>query len=151
MLKDRILFNVQLVRNGGSTKQDIKLGQLTKSSRPSLNVLRRSTRIPFQKKLKYGPLDNDTTVDSDALKFNGFTINISKHGVGIEGKKGFPPKFKIQASIFAGEKTLRFEGTIKWLHRSKLGNWHMGIEVTSRMDAIREIYSNIILSDRFES
>lgn len=138
------------MRNGGSTKQDIKLGQLTKSSKPSLNVLRRSTRIPLQKKLKYGPLDNGATDDSGVLKFSGFTVNVSQHGIGIEGRKGFPPKFKIQASLFAGEQTLRLEGTIKWLHRSNLGKYHMGIEVTSRMDAVREIYENLILTSGLE-
>ncbi len=150
LLNRRFLFIVIIVKNGGSTNQDIKLGQLTKSSKPSLNVLRRSTRIPYQKKLKYGMLNNQTTGDSDALKFSGFTFNVSEHGIGIEGKQGFPPKFKIQASLFTGEKTLRFEGIIKWLHRSDTGKWYMGIEVTSRMDSIREIYSNLTLTSGLE-
>lgn len=129
---------------------DIKLGEITRSPRPPLNVLRRSTRIPYQKKLKYGPLNNNSTVHSSSLKFDGFTFNISEHGIGIEGKRGIPPTFRIQASLFTGEKTLRFEGIIKWLHRSKVGKWYMGIEVTSRMDTIREIYSHLILTSGVE-
>ena len=135
------------MENGHSNNREIKLGQLTKSAESSINVLRRSTRIPYYKKLKYGLLNGKGRDGEDLFRFNGFTFNISEHGIGMEGSKGFPPNFKIEASLFTGEKTIRFEGTIKWLYHSNSEKWYMGIEVTSRMNDIREIYSIISRTD----
>ena len=129
------------MKNGTRKKEEIRLGQLTERPYNLVNVLRRSTRIPFFKKLKYGLLDHKTAYDPAAQKFNGYTFNISEHGLGIEGSRGFPPKFKIQATLYTGDKTLKIEGIIRWLHHSSLEKWFMGIEVTSRIDKIKEIYT----------
>ena len=129
------------MKNGTTKKKDIKLGQLTDRPYNPANVLRRSIRIPYSKKLKYGLLDNKTVFDPTAQKFSGFTFNISEHGIGIEGRRGFPPEFKIQATLYTGDKSLSIQGVIRWLHHTGPEKWYMGIEVTSRKDKIREIYT----------
>jgi len=134
--------------NGHSNGKEIKLGQLTQSPEASINVLRSSTRVPYYKKLKYGLLNGKSRESDKDLIFNGSTFNISEHGIGMEGTKGFPPNFKIEASLFTGEKTVKFEGTIKWLYHSNSEKWYMGIEVSSRKDELQEIYS--ILSETTE-
>jgi len=134
--------------NGHSNGKEIKLGQLTQSPEPVINVLRRSTRIPYFKKLKYGLLNGKGGEIDEKHIFNGTTFNISEDGIGMEGTKGFPPNFRIGASLFTGEKTVKFEGTIKWLYHSNSEKWYMGIEVSSRKDELQEIYS--ILSETSE-
>lgn len=131
--------------SGSSNGKEIKLGQLTESTEASINVLRRSTRIPYYKKLKYGLLNGRSRKGDESLVFSGSTFNISEHGIGMEGTKGFPPNFKIEAVLFTGDKTIKFEGTIKWLYHSNSEKWYMGIEVSSRRDDLHEIYS--ILSE----
>lgn len=133
--------------NGSSFQKDLKLGQLTEGRGECINVLRRSTRIPYYRKLKYGLLENRSSSDSRALRFNGFTFNISEHGIGIEANRGFPPNFKISASLYTGDRTLRLEGTIKWLYHSSMEKWYMGIEITSRQDEIKKIYKNLSLTE----
>lgn len=134
--------------NGHSNGKEIKLGQLTQSPEPAINVLRRSTRIPYYKKLKYGLLNGKGGEIDKKHIFNGSTFNISEDGIGMEGTKGFPPNFRIEASMFTGEKTVKFEGTIKWLYHSNSEKWYMGIEVSSRKDELQEIYS--VLSETSE-
>jgi hypothetical protein len=138
------------VENGHSNNREIKLGQLTNSTESSVNVLRRSTRLPYYKKLKYGLLNGKSRDGDDPFKFNGFTFNISEHGIGMQGNKGFPPNFKIEASLFTGERTIRFEGTIKWLYHSNSEKWYMGIEVTSKINDIKEIYSFLSKISEFD-
>jgi hypothetical protein len=77
--------------NGHSNGKEIKLGQLTQSPEASINVLRRSTRVPYYKKLKYGLLNGKVRENNEDLIFNGSTFNISEHGIDMEGTKGFPP------------------------------------------------------------
>ena len=132
------------MENGHSHNKEIKLGQLTTSPEASIDVLRRSTRLPYYKKLKYGLLNGKAREGDENLIFKGTTFNISEHGIGMEGTKGFPPNFKVEGILFAGEKTIRFEGTIKWLYHSNSEKWYMGIEVSSRKEKFNEIY--LILS-----
>lgn len=129
------------MENGHSNNKETMLGHLTNSTESSVNVLRRSTRLHYYKRLKYGLLNGKTRDGEDTFKFNGFTFNISEHGIGMQGNKGFPPNFKIEVSLFTGERMIRFEGTIKWLYHSNSEKWYMGIEVTSKINDIREIYS----------
>ena len=129
------------MENGHTNGKEIKLGQLTQDPDPCINVLRRSTRIPYFTRLKYSLLDGNSRDDNEIHLFSGSTFNISEHGIGMEGTKGFPPNFKIQATLFTGEKTIKFEGTIKWLYHSNSEKWYMGIEVSSRRDELMEIYS----------
>ncbi|GEM_PF-2013669 len=134
--------------NGHSNGKEIKLGQLTESADTSINVLRRSTRFPYYKKIKYGLLSGGSRKGDENLVFSGSTFNISEHGIGMEGTKGFPPNFRIEGSLFTGDKTVKFEGTIKWLYHSNSEKWYMGIEVSSRKDELQEIYS--VLSETSE-
>ena len=134
------------MENGHSNGKEIKLGQLTENPEVPINVLRRSTRIPYYIKLKYGLLNGKNGED---LIFNGTTFNISEHGIGMEGTKGFPPNFKIEASLFTGEKTVKFEGIIKWLYHSNSEKWYMGVEVSSRKDALQDIYSMLSETTEF--
>jgi hypothetical protein len=135
---------------GHSNGKEIKLGQLAESAGTSINVLRRSTRIPYYKKIKYGLLNGRSRKGDENLLFSGSTFNISEHGIGMEGTKGFPPNFKIEASLFTGEKTIRFEGTIKWLYHSNSEKWYMGIEISSRRDDLRKIYTILSETSGFE-
>jgi hypothetical protein len=129
------------VKNGTTKKEEIRLGQLTERPKHPVNVLRRSVRIPYFKKLKYGLLDHNTRFDPAAQKFSGYTFNLSENGLGIEGSRGFPPKFNIQATLYTGNSTLKIKGVVRWLHLSNPEKWFMGIEVTSRTDEIKEIYT----------
>ena len=90
------------MENGHSNNREIKLGQLTKNAESSINVLRRSTRIPYYKKLKYGLLNGKGRDGEDLFRFNGFTFNISEHGIGMEGSKGFPPQFQNRGKLIHG-------------------------------------------------
>jgi hypothetical protein len=139
------------VENGHSHNKVIKLGELTAGPEASTNIFRRSTRLPYYQKLKYGLLNGQTGQGDESIIFQGMTFNISEHGIGIEGTKGFPPNFKVEGILYAGEKTIRFEGTIRWLYHSNSEKWYMGIEVSSRGEEINEIYSTISRTGDFES
>lgn len=131
------------MENGHSNGKEIKLGQLTQDTNASINVLRRSTRIPYYMRLKYSLLNNRTGGNEGMHLFSGSTFNISEHGIGMEGTKGFPPNFKIHATLFTGSKAINFEGTIKWLYHSNSDKWYMGIEVSSRRDELQKIYTTL--------
>jgi hypothetical protein len=129
------------MKNGSSTKNEMNLGEIAEGKGDTLRVLRRSTRVPYYKKLKYGLLGGRSMDGGDNLKFSGFTFNLSEHGIGLEGNKGFPPNFRIHATLFTGENTLKFEGTIRWLYHTHSEKWFMGIEITSHADELKKIYS----------
>ena len=129
------------MENGHSNGKEIKLGQLTQESDANINVLRRSTRLPYYMRLKYSLININSGEENDAHLFSGFTFNISEHGIGMEGTKGFPPNFKINATLYTGAKTINFEGIIKWLYHSNSEKWYMGIEISSRRDELKEIYT----------
>lgn len=130
--------------SGGSNKQDIGPGKITQGLDVTYQGTRRSPRIPYYKKLKYGLLDNKTEFNKvNKIRFNGFTLNISEQGIGIEGNRAFPPNFKIQIRLFTGEKALKLEGIVRWAHQTSVGKWHMGIELTSRKDYLKEIHKHI--------
>lgn len=131
------------MENGHSNGKEIKLGQLTHDPDHGISVLRRSTRIPYYMRLKYSLLDGNTGGDNDKHLFSGSTFNISEHGIGIEGTKGFPPNFKIHATLFTGAKVIKIEGTIRWLFHSNSEKWYMGVEVSSRRDELKEIYTTL--------
>lgn len=125
----------------GANKQDAEGGKITQTRDRTCQDTRRSPRIPYYKKLKYDLLN--TKSKNDEIRFSGFTLNISEHGIGIEGNRAFPPSYKIQARLFTGERTLRLEGIVRWLRSTDAGKWQMGIELTSRMDYIKEIHKHI--------
>jgi hypothetical protein len=129
------------MENGHSNGKEIKLGQLTQDPGVNINVLRRSTRIPYHMRLKYSLLNSKSSEDREMHLFSGATFNISEHGIGMEGTKGFPPNFKIHATLFTGAKAINFEGTIKWLYHSNSEKWYMGVEISSRRDELKEIYA----------
>lgn len=129
------------MKNGSSTKNELNLGEIAEGKGDTIRVLRRSTRVPYYKKLKYGLLNGRSMEGGDNLKFSGFTFNLSEHGIGLEGNKGFPPNFRIHATLFTGEKTVKFEGTIRWLYHTHSEKWFMGIEITSHTDELKKIYS----------
>ena len=131
------------MENGHSNGKEIKLGQLTQDPGVNINVLRRSTRIPYHMRLKYSLLNSKSSEDSEMHLFSGSTFNISEHGIGMEGTKGFPPNFKIYATLYTGAKVINFEGTIKWLYHSNSEKWYMGVEILSRRDELKEIYATL--------
>jgi len=137
------------MENGHSNGKEIKLGQLTQEPEVDINVLRRSTRIPYYMRLKYSLLNSKSDEDNEMHLFSGSTFNISEHGIGMEGTKGFPPNFKILATLFTGKKVIKFEGTIRWLYHSNSEKWYMGVEVSSRRDELKELYTSLSLTSDF--
>jgi len=131
------------MHNGHSNGKEITLGQLTHDPDHGISVLRRSTRVPYYMRLKYSLLNSDTGGNGELHLFSGSTFNISEHGIGIEGTKGFPPNFKIHATLFTGTKAIKFEGTIRWLYHSNAEKWYMGVEISSRRDELKEIYTSL--------
>jgi len=138
------------MENGHSNGKEIKLGQLTQEPDTNINVLRRSTRIPYYMRLKYCLISSNSDGDKDMNLFTGSTFNISEHGIGMEGTKGFPPNFKIHATLFTGSKAIKFEGTIKWLYHSNSEKWYMGVEISNRKDELKKIYTALSLTSNLE-
>ncbi|HVY55066.1 MAG TPA: PilZ domain-containing protein [Thermodesulfobacteriota bacterium] len=137
------------MENGHSNGKEIKLGQLTQEPDEDISVLRRSTRIPYYTRLKYSLINSKNEEENDVHMFPGSTFNISEHGIGMEGTMGFPPNFKIHATLYTGAKTIKFEGTIKWLYHSNSEKWYMGVEFSSRRDELREIYATLSETSNF--
>lgn len=93
---------------------------------------RQSARIPFRLRVKYG-LSRPTS--------SGYTFNLSERGIGITSQRVFPPKSKIVIHIFAGDRTLRLEGSVAWTSPVLPGRLSkMGVKFLSRTDDVRDIY-----------
>jgi len=119
------------------------LNRINKNS-PVESITRRSSlRITYKRKLRYGLLRSRVKTDPNELVLTGTTFNLSANGVGIECSRGFPPSAKIQAYLYTGERTIRFEGTVKWSYPSQPEKlWRMGIEFNSRKNILNKVYTS---------
>ncbi len=70
------------MENGHSNGKEIKLGQLTQDPDVNINVLRRSTRIPYYMRLKYSLLNSRNGEDSlpnDVRQCVGLPLSQAAH------------------------------------------------------------------------
>lgn len=102
---------------------------------------RRSKRLPFRKRIRYG---------EDKPVYTGHTLNLSRHGTVVESARIFPRGTKLNIEIIdnvnsSGEnpEPIHLTGTVRWISRS-LGitqRGKMGIEFTSSVE-IEKLYQS---------
>ena len=131
------------------TKDDSKTDRVNTRSDITYITRRQSLRIPFNMRIKYGLIRNNIYQEHSEPKLGGFVINLSQDGIGIEGLRGLPPDSRIRASLFTGDKTLKFEGRVKWSDMNDKDKCKMGIEFTGRSDKIKEMYTKTLFKNRF--
>lgn len=100
-------------------------------------------------RIKYGLIKNNIYDEHAEPKLGGFAFNLSENGIGIEGLRGLPPASNIQALLFTGDKTLRFEGRVMWSDLPTADKCRMGIEFTGRSDPIKTMYTKTSFKNRF--
>ncbi len=100
-------------------------------------------------RIKYGLIRNNIYDEHAEPRLGGFVFNLSENGIGIEGLRGLPPSSDIQALLFTGDKTLRLEGKVMWSDPPTADKCRMGIEITGRSDPIKEMYTKMLLKNRF--
>ncbi len=130
-------------------KDDNKTERVTTRSEITYITRRLSLRIPFKMRIKYGLIRNNIYQEHSEPRLGGFVVNLSQNGIGIEGLKGLPPESRIWANLFTGDKTLKFEGRVKWSDINSKDKCKMGIEVTGRSDKIMEMYTRTLFKNRF--
>lgn len=130
-------------------KDDTKTQRVTTRSEITYITRRQSLRIPFNMRIKYGLIRNNIYKEHSEPRLGGFVINLSQDGIGIEGLRGLPPDSRIRASLFTGDKTLKFEGRVKWSDINSKDKCKMGIEITGRSGKIKEMYTRTLFKNRF--
>lgn len=131
------------------TKEDSRADRVNTRSEITYITRRRSLRIPFSMRIKYGLIKNSIYKEHSEPRLGGFVVNLSEDGIAIEGLKSLPPDSAVRASLFTGEKTLKFEGKVKWSELDSKEKCKMGIEFTGRSDKIKEIYTRTLFKNRF--
>lgn len=131
------------------TKEDSKAERVTTRSDITYITRRRSLRIPFSMRIKYGLIRNNIYKEHSEPRLGGFVVNLSQDGIAIEGLKALPEDSIIRANLYTGEKTLKFEGRIKWSVPDDKDKCKMGVEFTGRSDKIKEIYTRTLFKNRF--
>lgn len=130
-------------------KDDTKTQRVTTQSEITYITRRQSLRIPFSMRIKYGLIRNNIYQEHSEPRLGGFVFNLSHDGIGIEGLRGLPPDSRIRASLFTGDKTLKFEGRVKWSDINSKDKCKMGIEITGRSNKIKEMYTRTLFKNRF--
>lgn len=131
------------------TKEDSKAERVNTRSHITYITRRRSLRIPFSMRIKYGLVKNNIYKEHSEPRLGGFIVNLSHDGIGIEGLKALPADSVIRANIYTGDKTLKFEGRVKWSEFDNKDKCKMGIEFTGRFDKIKEMYTRTLFKNRF--
>ena len=131
------------------TKEDNRAERVNTRSDITYITRRRSLRIPFSMRIKYGLIKNSIYKEHSEPRLGGFVLNLSQDGIAIEGLKSLPPDSVIRASLFTGENTLKFEGRVKWSEFDNKDKCKMGIEFTGRSDKIKEMYTRTLFKNRF--
>ena len=129
--------------------EELNTERVTTRSEITYITRRRSLRIPFNMRIKYGLVKNDIYKEHSEPRLGGHVVNLSQDGLGIEGLKALPPDSIIRASLYTGDKTLKFEGKVKWSEYDNKDKCKMGIEFTGRSDKIKEIYTRTLFKNRF--
>ena len=98
---------------------------------------RRSRRLPFRKRVKFG---------NNSTEFVGYTVNLSRHGVVVESSKMYPEKtpliFEILDNIDIDnpEKGVKFIGKVVWSSYGLTRRGRMGIEFMTHSKVIEKEY-----------
>ena len=103
--------------------------------------LRRSKRMPFRKRVKFGPKTADHI---------GHTMNFSRFGIQIESSKIFAPGthlvIEIQDKLSfsdSNSKHITFIGKVAWAARGLSNTSRMGIEFITQSKDIENEYEKI--------
>lgn len=131
------------------TKEEEKTERVTTRSDITYITRRRSLRIPFNMRIKYGLIRNNMYKEHSEPRLGGHVVNLSQDGIGIEGLKALPQDSVIRASLYTDEKTLKFEGKVKWSEPDNKEKCKMGIEFTGRSEKIKEMYMRTLFKNRF--
>jgi hypothetical protein len=93
---------------------------------------RRSRRIPFRTKVKYG----------STIPYSGaYALNLSEGGIGIKANRVFPRESRIAIFVYTGDEIMTLEGVVRWVSSILPGIISsMGIKFTSSTDTIRSLY-----------
>jgi hypothetical protein len=104
---------------------------------------RLSRRIPFRKRVRYG---------LHGVNSSGYTVNISRNGVGIESHRVFPPRSIIEVHIYMDGKSIEdgrmdeiivAKGVVAWVSPTLPGiHPKMGIAFTTEVNGIDRILQN---------
>jgi hypothetical protein len=132
-----------------SEKEDSNHDRITKESEITYITRRRSLRIPFKMRIKYGLIRNNLYDEHAEPKLGGFVYNLSENGIGIEGLRGLPQSADIHVLLFTGDKTLRLEGKVKWSDIPGKDKCRMGVEFTGHADSIKKMYTKTLFKNRF--
>ena len=130
-------------------KEETNTERVTTRSDITYITRRKSLRIPFNMRIKYGLIKNDIYKEHSEPRLGGYVVNLSQDGIGIEGLKALPPDSIIRANLYTGDKTLKFEGIVKWSEFGDKDKCKMGIEFTGRTDKIKEMYTRTLFKNRF--
>ena len=91
----------------------------------SVNNKRRSKRLPFRKRVKYGKRET---------LHMGYTLNLSRNGIVIESSKMFPEKTPLiievldKLKVNDSDRTTKFLGRVVWASYGITRTGKMGIE-----------------------
>ena len=103
--------------------------------------LRRSKRLPFRKRVKFGQKTTDHI---------GHTMNFSKFGIQIESSKVFPPGTPLIIEILdklsfsdSNSSQISFIGKVVWATRGISNTSTMGIEFLTQSKDIENEYEKI--------
>ena len=103
--------------------------------------LRRSKRMPFRKRVKFGPKTADHI---------GHTMNFSRFGIQIESSKVFPPGTPLVVEILdklsfsdSNSNQITFIGKVAWASKGISNTSTMGIEFLTQSKDIENEYEKI--------
>ena len=103
--------------------------------------LRRSKRLPFRKRVKFGPKNADHI---------GHTMNFSKFGIQIESSKIYPPGTPLIIEILdrlsfsdSNSSQITFIGKVVWATKGISNTSTMGIEFLTQCKDIENEYEKI--------
>jgi hypothetical protein len=102
---------------------------------------RRSRRVPFRKRVRYG-LNKPNLL--------GYVSNISESGIKIEGNKVFPQGTRLVIHIYVEDTSMEeggmqeiiaLEGVVSWATPTLPGFLpKMGIEISGKPDELKRLY-----------
>ncbi len=98
---------------------------------------RKSQRIPFINKIKYG---------ISYTKYSGSSINLSLDGIGIKCRQPFPPGTQIIIEIYLDQETIEVKGIVIWTDVFASVPT-MGVRFANRYEKLVKIFYDILNQD----